>query len=50
VSVLEDQHQFILYHRVMWQETDEKVAVPMIEAAKQRYPTIVQCSFDKGYY
>jgi hypothetical protein len=50
VSVLEEQHQFILHHRVMWQETDEKVAVPMVEEAKQRYTTISQCSFDKGYY
>lgn len=50
VSVLEDQHQFILHHRIMWQETDDKVAVPMIKEAQQRYPMITQCSFDKGYY
>jgi len=50
VSVLEDQHQFILHHRVMWKETDDKVAVAMIEEAKHRYPTVSQCSFDKGYY
>lgn len=50
VSVLEDQHQFILHHRVMWQETDDKVAVSMIEEAQQRFPMIKQCSFDKGYY
>jgi hypothetical protein len=25
VCVLEDQHQFILHHRVMWQETDDKI-------------------------
>lgn len=50
VCVLEDQHQFILHHRVMWQETDDKVAVPMIEAALQRFPMIKQCSFDKGFY
>jgi hypothetical protein len=34
----------------MWEETDDKVAVPIIEEAKQRYPQINQCSFDKGYY
>ena len=34
----------------MWKETDDKVAVPIIEEAKQRYPLINQCSFDKGYY
>jgi len=50
VSVLEDQYQFILHHRIMWNETDDKVAVPMIKEARQRYPEISQCSFDKGYY
>lgn len=33
VSVLEDPCQFILHHRV-WQETDEKVAVLMIDEAQ----------------
>ena len=50
VCVLEDQHQFILHHRVMWQETDDKVAVTMVEAAQLRYPQLTQCSFDKGFY
>ena len=50
VSILEDQYQFVLHHRIMWKETDDKVAIPIIEEAKQRYPLINQCSFDKGYY
>lgn len=50
VCVLEDQHQFILHHRVMWQETDEKIAVTMVEEAKNKFPTLSQCSFDKGFY
>lgn len=50
VSVLEDQYQFILQHRIMWQETDDKVAVKMIDDAQQRFPLITQCSYDKGYY
>jgi len=50
VCVLEDQHQFILHHRVMWQETDDKIAVAMIEEAKIRFPALSQCSFDKGFY
>ncbi len=50
VCVLEDQHQFILHHRVMWQETDDKVAVAMISEAQQRYPHLTQCSFDKGFH
>jgi len=50
VYVLEDQHQFILQHRVMWQETDDKIAVAMIDDAQQRFPEINQCSFDKGFH
>ncbi len=50
VSVLEDQYQFILHHRVMWRETDDQVAVSIITDAQQRFPAITQCSFDKGYY
>jgi len=35
VCVLENQHQFILHHRVMWQETDDKIAVAMIDDAQK---------------
>ena len=48
--MLEDQHQFILHHRVMWKETDDKVAVLMVDAAKERFPSLNQYSFDKGFY
>jgi len=50
VCVLEDQHQFILHHRIMWNETDDKVALAMVEAAQTRYPDLQQCSFDKGFH
>jgi hypothetical protein len=50
VCVLEDQHQFILHHRVMWQETDDKIAVAMMDDAQKRFPEINQCSFDKGFH
>lgn len=50
VCLLEDQYQFVLHHRIMWKETDDKVAVAMVEAAQQRYPDLRQCSFDKGFY
>ena len=50
VCILEDQHQFILQHRVMWKETDDKVAVAMIEDAQRAFPTLKQCSFDKGFH
>ena len=34
----------------MWKETDDKVAVAMIEDTQKRYPALSQCSFDKGFY
>ncbi len=50
VSILEDQHRFILHHRVMVKETDDKVAVPMIVDTKKKFENLKSCSFDKGYY
>ncbi len=34
----------------MWQETDDKVAVAMVSEAQKRYPSLTQCSFDKGFH
>jgi len=50
VAVMEDQYQFILHHRIMWRETDDKVAVAMVAETQQRFPQLQQCSFDKGFY
>jgi transposase, IS5 family len=50
VCVLEDQYQFILHHQVMQKQTDDQVAVPMVEDAQQRFPQLVACSFDKGFH
>jgi len=50
VCVLRDQFGFILYHKVMQQQTDDKVAVPMVQEAKDRFAKLAGCSFDKGFY
>jgi len=50
VSVMEDQYGFILHHHVMEKQTDEKVAVPMVESTIKQYPRLRSCSFDRGYY
>lgn len=50
VCILKDQFGFILYHHVMEQETDDKVAIPMVTEAKIRFDTLTGCSFDKGFY
>ena len=50
VCVLKDQHGFILYHRVLEQQTDDKVAVAMVQEAKDRFENLAGCSFDTGFY
>ena len=50
VCVLEDQYGFILHHRVMEQETDDQVAVPMVKEGKEKFSSLSACSFDKGFH
>ncbi len=40
----------ILHHRVMEKETDDKVAVAMVDAAQNKFANLQGCSFDKEYY
>lgn len=50
VCVLEDQMGFILHHKVMERQTDDKIAVEMIEETQASYPQLRACSFDKGFH
>jgi hypothetical protein len=50
VCILEDQHQFILHHKVMQNQTDDQVTVEMVSQAQQRFPNLKVCSFDKGFH
>jgi len=50
VCVVKDQFGFILHHRVMQNETDDKIAVPIIIETKKRFPNLSSCSFDKGFH
>ncbi|WP_407919815.1 ISNCY-like element ISEnu1 family transposase [Endozoicomonas numazuensis] len=50
LAIVEDQYGFILNHRVMEKETDEKAAVPIIRATKAAFPSLSVCSFDKGFH
>lgn len=50
VCILEDQYGFILHHRVMEKETDDKVAVAMVMSARNKFSILGGCSFDKGFY
>ena len=50
ISIMEDQHQFILHHRVMRNEADADITVDMIKAAQIKFNHLESCSFDKGFY
>ena len=50
VAILNDQYGFILHHRVMEQRIDEQVAFPFTQEAKERFPNLASCSYDKGFY
>lgn len=50
VCILKDQYGFILHHHVMQNQTDDQVAVSMVREAKQRFPDLSSCSFDKGFH
>jgi IS5 family transposase len=50
VCILEDQHQFILHHRVMEKKTDDQVTVSMVTETRKRFPKLNACSFDKGFH
>ena len=50
VCILEDQYGFILHHKVMQKQTDDQVAVPMVELTKAKFPEFRVCSFDRGFY
>lgn len=50
VCIIEDQYQFILHHRVMEKETDDKVAVVMVKDSQAKFPLLNTVSFDKGFH
>jgi hypothetical protein len=50
VCILEDQNGFILNHRVMEKETDDKIAINMVVNAQKNFPDLKSCSFDKGFH
>lgn len=50
VCILSDQYNFILHHRVMQKETDNQIAVPMVQKAQNKFSDLNACSFDKGFY
>ena len=50
VCVVEDEHQFVLSHRIMWTESDVDLVPGISEDTKEKYPQLRGCSFDKGFW
>ena len=50
VALIEDQYQFILHHKILWEGEDVDVAVPMVQEAQALYPALRACSFDRGFH
>ena len=50
VCLVEDQYGFILHHHVMEQQTDDQVAIIMVQESQMRFPELNQCSFDQGFH
>jgi IS5 family transposase len=50
VCVVECHYRFILHHMVMENQTDDQVALPVTRGAKDRFPMLCSCSYDKGFH
>lgn len=50
VCVVTDSDGFTLHHKVMQKQTDSEIAVKILHEAKEKFPTIASCSFDKGFW
>jgi IS5 family transposase len=50
VAVSEDQHGFILSHRVMEKITDDQVTIPMVQDIQARFSPVRSASLDKGFH
>ncbi len=50
VCVIEDEHQFILHHKVMKKQTDDKVAVAIAKETKSYFPELYSVSYDRGFF
>ena len=50
VCILEDQFGFILHHQVMQNQTDDQVAVLMVKESQDKFKSLTNCSFDKGFH
>lgn len=50
VCIMEDQNQFILHHLVMEKQTDDQVAISMVEGVEKNFGKMGSVSYDKGFH
>ena len=50
VCIMEDQYGFVLHHQVMEGQKNVDIAVDMVLKAKDKFPGLSACSFDRGFY
>jgi hypothetical protein len=50
VCIVEDTQGYLLHHQVMQQQTDDQIALDLIEQTQKKYPALAVCSFDKGFH
>jgi IS5 family transposase len=50
VCIVESTSGYILHHQVMQKSTDDQIAISIVEETKQRFPSLIGCSFDKGFH
>ena len=50
VCVVEDQFQFILHHKILWEGSDTDIAVSIINETQALHRDLRVCSFDRGFH
>ncbi len=50
ICAVKDQFGFILHYRVMEDESDVLIAVPIIKETKERFDNFSSSTFDKGFH
>ena len=50
VCIMEDHLGFVLHHQVMEKQTDDQVAVSMVQETQERFEHVTKVSFDKGFH
>ena len=49
ITILEDQHGYVVKSMVNWKGTDKDQSVPMVAGAQEKFPELRAASFDRGF-